>query len=69
MKKVRKYEAKDGSLFDKKENALARDRLLELEEWYEGNKLYGRYEGCRIEWEDFIEWLKVNKEEIKRIIR
>lgn len=48
MKKVTKFEADDGTVFDTEEAALAHDNLQALSEWYEAHKLYGMYEGCRI---------------------
>ncbi len=68
MKKVTKYEANDGTVFDTEKAALAHDKLDELGEWYEENKLYGMSEGCRIEWDDFIEWCSDNKGKLKEII-
>ena len=68
MKKVTKFEANDGTIFDTEKAALAHDRLNDLGEWYDDHKLYGMYEGCRIEWEDFLEWCQQHKEKIKEII-
>ena len=68
MKKVMKFEANDGAVFDTEEAALAHDKLTELAEWYEENKLYGMYEGCRIEWDGFIEWCGDNKSKLKEIL-
>lgn len=68
MRKVLKYEADDGTPCDTEEQALARDELLKLEKWYEDNKLYGGILGCRIEWEDLVEWLQENKAEVIKIL-
>ena len=69
MKEVKKYEANDGKIFDLIEEAIAHDNLLEMDKWYEENKLYGNFEGCKIEWETFLEWAKENKIQLKKIIK
>ena len=61
MKKVTKFEADDGSVFDTDAQALAHDELCLLEQWYEDNKLYCGPAGCRIDWDDLLEWFKDNK--------
>lgn len=68
MKKVTKYEAKDGTIFDTEAVALAHDKLDALGEWYEDNKLYGMSEGSRIDWDDFLEWVQQHKDKLKEII-
>lgn len=68
MKKVTKFEADDGSVFDNEKEAAAHDKLLRLSEWYEGHKLYGCQDGCRIEWDDFLDWCSENKAKLKEII-
>jgi len=69
MKKVTKFEANDGSLHDTKESAEKRNSLNDLKSWYEENKLYGKSIGCKIEWEDLIEWLFENEEEVQEILK
>jgi hypothetical protein len=68
MKKVTKFEANDGTVFDTEESALAHEKLDDLGEWYEYNKLYGRAEGCRIDWDGFLEWCQHHKEKLKEIL-
>ena len=68
MKKVEMYEANDGSIHYTEKEAKNRDKLLELEEWYEENKLFGRFDGCKIEWEDLIEWISENKEIVQELL-
>lgn len=69
MKFVTKYEASGGTLFDTIEEAEAHEELFSMEEWYEKNKLYGNSDGCRIEFDSFLEWLRYNKAEIIKIIK
>ena len=64
MKKVTKYESNDGSLFATEEEAQLKDKIDSFKEWYDENKLYGSSEGCKIEWEDFVEWLMEHKDTI-----
>lgn len=60
---------KDGKEHKTAQDAIKHNKLIELCEWYEKNKIYGSYEGCRIvEWEDFIEWCNDNKKELKNIL-
>jgi hypothetical protein len=68
MMRVVRFEANDGTEFKSEGEALARDKLLSLAEWYEKNKLYGSCDGCRIEWDDLLEWCKDNKKELKEIL-
>jgi len=68
MKKVIKYEATDGTIFDYEHKAKAHEELILMAEWYENNKLYGNIAGCRIEWEDLFEWLQDNKSTIIKIL-
>lgn len=68
MKKVTKYEANDGTICDTEDQALARDDLIDLEQWYEDNKLYGGPVGCRIDWDDLLEWLQENKAKVIKIL-
>ena len=63
-----RYLSKDGKEHKTVQAAINHNKLIELCKWYEGNKIYGRYEGCRIEWEDFIEWCNDNKKELKNIL-
>ena len=68
VKKVIKFEAGDGTLFDFERDALAHNALLRIEDWYENEKLYGSTEGCRIEWRDLIDWITEHKQHVKCIL-
>jgi len=52
----------DGTLHNTRQKAVAHERVLELKDWYEDNKIYGNSDGCKIEWETLLEWLEDNKE-------
>lgn len=69
MKQIPMWEANDGSVHRDKKDAEKRDALMELEAWYNANKLYGSSVGCRIEWEEFLEWCQDNKQKIMQIIK
>lgn len=61
------WQAEDGSFHLTKEKACTKNDLIELETWYNANKLYGNYVGCCIEWEDFFEWCRENKAKIVQV--
>lgn len=63
------FQTKDGDIFDNEKEATQHETLLDFSEWYEENKLYGNTPGCRMEWEDLIEWLQNNKKEIQSILK
>lgn len=68
MREVVKFIAKDGTEFDNKVACLHYEELVELAEWYEGNELYGRYEGSDVEWTEFIQWISDNTEKVSQIV-
>ena len=69
MRIIIKYISNNGKEFNIEEEALAEDEIYKVESWYEKHKLYGRFEGCKIEWEDFIEWLTDNQLIIKDLLK
>lgn len=69
MKEKIMFETTDGCLFESIKRATDHEKLLSLINWYEDNKLYGMYEGCKIEWEYFIEWLTTNKYKVADILK
>ena len=69
MKEVTKIETIDGRLFDTVHEAREHEQFVEFSKWYEDNKIYGSYEGCKIEWEDFWEWVKENRAEVKKMLK
>ena len=68
MKAVTRFETEDGRFFETKAQALNHERLLVMERWYDDNKLYGQFEGCRIEWGYFLGWLQEHKEKVAEIL-
>jgi hypothetical protein len=56
------YQTIDGQIFSNITDATNHQNLLEFEKWYNANKLYGRYEGSQIEFEEFIRWFTEHKE-------
>jgi hypothetical protein len=68
MRQITKFEADDGTVFDTEAAAVAHDNLNALGDWYEENKLYGMCDGCRIEWDDLLEWCQQNKDKLKEIL-
>ena len=63
------YQASDGSVHASEEEAQVKQDLIDFEEWYERNKCYGRFEGCRIESREMIEWLEENSAYLKKFLR
>lgn len=60
--KITAYQTDDGQIFSNVTDATNHQNMLEFEQWYNNNKLYGRYEGSTIEFEEFIQWFKEHKE-------
>jgi hypothetical protein len=61
-KTVAAYQTDDHKLFFNITDATKHQNLLDFEKWYNNNKLYGRYEGSQIEFEEFIRWFTEHKE-------
>ncbi len=67
MKKVTKYEASDGTVFDTETEAINHEKLIELEEWYETNGLLG-IRGEDTDWGEFLEWCCTHKKKVKEVL-
>lgn len=68
MKPVIKFEANDGTPFNTSKQALNHDTMLQFEQWYEKNKLYGNVGGSHVDWDDLFEWLEDNSEKVMKIL-
>lgn len=68
MKKVTKYEATDGTLFDTEAEALRREHLNTLSEWYRRNPLHGSRGESRVGWGDFLDWLSNHRVQVQQIL-
>lgn len=69
IKTVEVYEVESGEVFNDLRQAKAFEKILKFNKWYENNKLYGNFDGCRIEAEDFIIWLRDNKQEVTKLLK
>ena len=69
MKKVEKFEAVDGKLFDTEKGAILHEQFLELSNWYEENRMVAGYAGAYVHWEDLFEWVRRNKRVVKEILQ
>ena len=69
MQKVTMYKANDGSLHETSEACHMADERDKLRQWYSKNELLGNYSGSRVEFDDIVEWLIVNEEKAKSIIK
>lgn len=60
------YQTEDEKIFSDVKDATNHQNLLEFKNWYNDNKIYGRYGGCKIEFEEFVQWLKEHKDYINQ---
>lgn len=60
IKQVNSFQTSDGQLFEQEEQAATHQARLDFMEWYERNRIYGRCEGCRIEFSELESWLREN---------
>ena len=68
MERVDRYKAVDGEEFKTEAECLNHETIVNLKQIYEEEKLYGLFEGCRIEADDFFEWVEANLDLVKKII-
>lgn len=66
---VQMYESSDGKVFRELADAEYHESVLAFTEWYENNKIYGGFEGCKIESEYFLDWLDNLDEEGRRWLK
>lgn len=69
MKEKRIFEADDGTIFSSMKEVLDYEKILTIKDWYENNKIYGSFEGCKIEWEDLLDWLDENKDKVLALLK
>ena len=60
IKQVSSFQTSDGQLFEQEQQAVAHQARLDFQEWYMRNEIYGCYEGCKIEFEQFEYWITEN---------
>lgn len=68
MEPITAFKTSDGEVFMTEKEALFHEKLCEMREWYEDHMLYGGVLGCRIEWDDLVDWLQDNRDEVKTIL-
>lgn len=68
MKKITCFETSDGKIFQTKDQALTNKAKIDFEQWYENNKLYGRYSE-RVDAIDVMTWLVENKSEVMSFLK
>ena len=66
MKKVIKYEAQDGTVWDTKREATDREKLCHFREWYLGNNISTCYGD--VDWEDFLAWATEHRAILKTLV-
>lgn len=67
-KTIVKWVTEDGKAFDFKYLAEAHEDLLKLKSEYESIKMYGQYEGCRIDWDEFLTWIYCHLDFIRSLV-
>jgi hypothetical protein len=66
VQEVTSFKTKDGTLFNTREEAEEHQGLCDFKEWYEENLLYGELYANTIDVNDFIMYLRINKETLKK---
>jgi len=61
-KRVTRYEASDGEMFDNRKDADTHEKILELSSWYDGNTI----ENVNYDW--VVIWLQENKKQVLDIL-
>lgn len=64
MERVTCFKTRDGKIFDQEDDAVKHELLLDFRGWYEENKIYGKYEGCKIEVKEIEAWIAENVKEL-----
>ena len=68
MEEIHAYQTSDGMVFTDKEKAIRREVDIDFEKWYDDNKLYGNTDGSYADSSDVIDWIRINKKMVLRII-
>jgi hypothetical protein len=67
-RKIR-FVTSDGQEFKTQEKAMNYKTLMDLAEQYEDDPIYGRIEGSRIDWEDFLEWCRDHEKLLSSLVQ
>lgn len=59
VKKVERWETKDGQIWDSELTATLHEEYLDLAD--KCPEIYGNVEGCKIGWDDIWEWAEENR--------
>ena len=69
MRKVTKYVTEDGREHATAGEAYSHEQLLKVMKWYDGNQLFGNVAGSKVDWEDLVDWIRANSEQVMTILR
>lgn len=61
------FETSDGKEFRSSQAAREHERELHFLRDYDTTKLFGAYEGCKIEGEAMLEWLMANETLVRKL--
>lgn len=65
MQEITAYKTTDDRIFEDREEADQHQTILNFEEWYNQNQLYGN---SYVEFDEFVEWLQKNEETILKFL-
>jgi hypothetical protein len=66
---VEAWRTGDGRVFTDRGDAIRHAAELDFLEWYEAHKLYGGFDGCRIEGSEFVDWLSENRGSLAKLLK
>jgi hypothetical protein len=69
IEKINAFKTSDGEIFQEKKAANAHQAKLDLDGWYDNNKLYGNTAYSYVHFEDLIKWLEENRTEVLQILK
>lgn len=66
MEEIKAFRTKDNKIFEDYNLAVLHENRLDLEFWYENNKLYSD-DGSSVDLDDLLNWLNINGKKINII--
>lgn len=69
LKRVSSFETTDGKLHRDRKTAMSHQARLNAVSYFEENKAYGSYEGCKIEGESLVEFIEEHADFILNFLK